>query len=100
MVWMLTYGAGTLCASSGPMQRKKLASLFNHLISLQKYRLRDGKSECFGDFEVHHKLKFGRLRHGQRCWLCPFQDFVCEHGTLPGKLGQVRPVGHESPEVH
>jgi Phage integrase, N-terminal SAM-like domain len=51
-------------------------------------------------YQLHLASSGDRLLHGQLCWLCPFQDFVHIRGRLPGKIGQVHSVGHESSEIH
>jgi hypothetical protein len=47
------------------------------------------ETKYLGGLQIDDQLEFGRLLHGQLCWLCPYQDFVHIRGRQPGQVRQI-----------
>jgi hypothetical protein len=49
-------------------------SLFDHLVGEQLDRVGHFDAQRLGRLQVDHKLKFGRLHHGQIGWFLPLEN--------------------------
>jgi hypothetical protein len=70
-------------------------NLLDHVRGLREEKRRDFKAKCLGGFEIDDKVERGRLLYRQISWLCTFQDFVDEGGSVPEEDENVRAVGYQ-----
>src|ERR1700730_8431841 len=83
------------------MQRSKLRvqmsnNSFNNLISLDEYRLRNGKVERLGGFEIDHQLELGGLQDRQIGWLLALEDAADIDAKLAIQIRSIYPIAHQT----
>jgi hypothetical protein len=87
------------------MADRKLAALvehalLDHLVCLQKKRLRDRQRQRLGGLRIDNEVELRGLFHGQICGLCALEDLVHVGLGASEEIDNVRSVGHEPPEFH
>src|SRR5882762_3591640 len=81
--------------SSASQPRSGLSSL-NHLIGSGEQRLRHGKAEHLGGFEVDHQLEFGWLLDRQIGRLGALQDLSRVNAGLTKGTSKARSIADEA----
>src|SRR6266851_6812780 len=87
--------------ASGPVhcEVRRRYSLKN-LVGLQQYRLRDRQAKGLGGLEVDSQLELRRPLHGQIGRLRASEDLVHMGNTTAEQVGNARPIGDETAELH
>src|SRR5215831_12295287 len=80
-------------ADRGKTRKLEDCSLFDSFVCPREQSWRDGKSQCFGRFEVHNKLKLRRLLNRKLCRPGTLEDTIYIVCKAPVTLDQTRSVG-------
>src|SRR5271154_3306325 len=77
-------------------QRRKLACLFDHLVSNGEHARRNGEAKRLRGLEIYNQFELSRLLNWQVRWLRPAQNFVDIFGGVPEQVRKARSIGHQT----